>query len=79
MFYPYVAISATQTCEGDDLRHAMLPFSFLFFGHAKNLGTCEATKDRSSESSKNREKTEHLWAASGGAFRLGQRSRSVLT
>ena len=39
---------------------AIFSLSFLFFGNAKNLGTCEATKDRSSASFKNREKKKHL-------------------
>ena len=62
MFYAYVMISAAQACESDDLRHVMSQFSlsFLFFGCAKNLGICEAMKDRSGASSKNREKKEHL-------------------
>ena len=62
MFYACVTISATQARESDDLRHAMSPFSlsFLFFKRTKNLGICEATKDRSDASSKNREKKEHL-------------------
>ena len=34
--------------------------SFFFFGPAKKLGICEATKNRSSAFSKNREKKEHL-------------------
>ena len=63
MFYPYVMISAAQAHETDDLRHAMSPFSLFlsyFFGRVKNLGICEATKDRSGASSRNREKKEHL-------------------
>ena len=68
MFYPYVTKSAAQFRESDDLRHAMSPFSLSFFGCAKNLGICEAMRDRGGASSKNREKKEYLWAASGGAF-----------
>ena len=59
IFYPYVTISATQTRESDDLHHAMSPFSLFL---PKNLGICEATKDRSSASSKNGKE-----GASGGA------------
>ena len=58
------------------LRHEMSPF---FFGCAKNLGICEATKDSSGASSKLREKKERLWAAFGGAFELGQHLRGVVT
>ena len=39
---------------------AIFSLSFLFFGCAKNLGICEAMKDRSGASSRNREKKEHL-------------------
>ena len=81
MFYPYVPISAAQARKSDDLCHAMSPFSFFlfsFFRCAKNLGICEATKNHSGASSKNREKKEHLWAAFGGAFKLGQPAHSVL-
>ena len=63
MFYPYVTISAAQARESDDLRHAMSPFfsfSFFFSGRTKNPGICEAMKDSSVASSKNREKKEHL-------------------
>ena len=70
-------ISAAQTHESDDLRHAMSPFfslSFFFFGRAKNLGICEATKDRSGASSKKQGEE----GAAGGAFRLGQPSHSVV-
>ena len=62
MFYPYVTISAAQAHESDDLRHVMSPFSLFllfFFRHANNLGICEATKDRSDASSRNREKKDH--------------------
>ena len=41
---------------------------FLLFRVHKESWICEATKDRSSASSRNREKKEHLWAALGGAF-----------
>ena len=77
MFYPYITISAAQASESYDLHHAMSTstFSLFFFRHAKNLGICEATKDSSGASSKNREKK----AAFGGAFELGQPSRSVVT
>ena len=34
--------------------------SFFFIGRAKNLGICEAAKESSGASSKNREKKEHL-------------------
>ena len=51
-FYPCVTISAAQACKSDDIHHAKSPFSFL--------GICEATKDRSGASSRNREKKEHL-------------------
>ena len=47
---------------------AIFSLSFCFFGRAKNLGICEATKDHSGASSKNRSKE----GASGGAFRLEQ-------
>ena len=39
---------------------AIFSLSFFFFGHAKNLGICEATKDRSGASSRNREQKEPL-------------------
>ena len=39
---------------------AIFSLSFLFFGLAKNLGICEATKDSSGASSRNREQKEHL-------------------
>ena len=42
---------------------AIFSFSFLFFGRAKNLGTCEATKDHSGASSRKQGKE----GASGGA------------
>ena len=35
---------------------AIFSLSFFFFGRSKNLGICEATKDSSRASSKNREK-----------------------
>ena len=50
-----------------NLRVAMFSLSFSF-GCANNLGICEATKDSSGESSKNRENK----AAFGGALELGQ-------
>ena len=52
---------------------------FFFFGYAKNLGICEAAKDSSGASSEKREKEEHLWAASGGAFGLEQPLHSIVT
>ena len=55
MFYPYVTISAAQARESDDLHHPMSPFSVFFFGRAKNHGICEATKDSSGASSKEKE------------------------
>ena len=39
---------------------AIFSLSFFFFGHKKNLRICEATKDRNSASSRNREQKEHL-------------------
>ena len=39
---------------------AIFSLSIFFFGCAKDLGICEATKDRSYASSNNREKKEHL-------------------
>ena len=39
---------------------AIFSLSFFFFGHTKNLGICEATKDRSGSSSRNRKKEEPL-------------------
>ena len=51
---------------------ALFSLSFFSSGCAKNLGICEAAKDSSRASSKKREREEHLWAAFGGAFRLGQ-------
>ena len=61
MFYPYITISAAQACKSDDVRNAMSPFSlFLLFRVLKNLGICEAVKDRSGASSRNREQKEHL-------------------
>ena len=71
MFYPYVMISAAQTRKSDDLRQCCHVCYSFFYGCAKNLGICEATKDDSGASSKNSEKKQRLWAASGGAFRLG--------
>ena len=57
-------ISAAQARESDDLRHAISPFSlflsFFCFACSKNLGICEATKDRSGASCRNREQKEHL-------------------
>ena len=37
---------------------AIFSLSYFFFGRAKNLGICEATKDRSGASSRNREEKE---------------------
>ena len=45
---------------------ALFSLSFFFFGRAKNLGICEAAKDQSGTSSKNREKKEHLEEPSSG-------------
>ena len=45
---------------------AIFSLSFFVFGHTKNLGIGEATKDSSGESSKKRENKEHLWAVCGG-------------
>ena len=50
--------------------HHFLSF-FLLFRMPKNLGICEAMKDRSGVSSKKREKK----AAFGGAFQLGHSNR----
>ena len=69
MFYSYVMISAAQAHERDDLRHTMSPFSLFvssFSCCAKNLGICEAMKDRSGSSSRNREKKEPLEEPSDG-------------
>ena len=82
MFYPYVTISVAQVRKSDDLRHAMSPFSlflYSFSGALKNLGICEVTKDNSCESSKKKVKKEHLWAAFGGALKLGQPLRGQVT
>ena len=67
MFHPYVTISAAQARESDDLRHVMSPFSlsFFLFRHAKNLGICEAVKDGSGASSRNRRRRS-IWRS----FRL---------
>ena len=78
MFYPYVTISATQARVSDDQRYVMSPFfslSFFFFGRAKNLGICEATKDSSGASSKKRDKMVTF----GGAFEFGQPAHGVVT
>ena len=64
-----VTIYSTQCC------HFYLFLPFFFFGCAKNLGICEATKDSSGASSKNREKD----AAFGGAVGLGEPSLGVVT
>ena len=50
-------------------------FLLFFFGRTENLGICEATKDCSGASSKKWGKE----GAFGGAFGLGQPSRSVVT
>ena len=62
---PYIMISAAQVRESDYLRHAMSPFSFFFsIVHVKNLGICEATKDRSGASSRNWRRS--LWRIQTG-------------
>ena len=67
-----------RSAGSDDLHHVMSPFSLflsVFFGRTNNLGVCEGTKDCSGASYRNRE----MKAASGGAFGLGQPSRSIVT
>ena len=70
----YATISAAYARESDDLRHVMLPFSlflFFFFGHAKNLGIFEATKDSSRASSKNRKKKAAFVGCIWRSLRIG--------
>ena len=50
---------------------AIFFLSFFFFGQAKNFGICEATKDRSDASSRNREKKEHLEDSDWDKLRAG--------
>ena len=80
MFYPYAILCHPGPWKWRSTSHDVAIFSpsFFFFGRAKNLGICEATKDRSSVSSKKREKKEPLWAAFGGAFGLEQPSCGVV-
>ena len=70
------------TCLSEGLafvdHKCIFSLSSFFFGCAKNLGICKATKDSSRASSKKRCMKEHLWAASGGAFELGQPSSGVV-
>ena len=51
---------------------AIFSLSFFFFGWAKNLGICKTTSDRSSASSRNREKKEHLGELQSGTDFLWQ-------
>ena len=59
MFYPYVTISRVMPCDV-----TIFTFFLLFQEESKNFGICEATKDRSGASSKDREKEEHVEEAS---------------
>ena len=72
MFYSYIMISPPRPTKWRPTPRdvTILSLSFCFFGHTKNHGICEATKDRSHASSKKRE--------IGGAFKLGQSSHGVI-
>ena len=78
MFYSCVMISAAQACKSDDLRHAMLPFSLFlsfflsFSGTQRILGYVRPRRIVTVHPPKTGKKRPHLWAASGGAFELGQ-------
>ena len=63
-----VMIYATRCC------HFLSFFLSYFFGHAKNLGICEATKDSNSPSSKNREKKATFVGCIWRSLRIGTAS-----
>ena len=75
--FPYIMIFGLWKWRSTPRDVSIFSLSFFFFGHAKNLGICEATyvKDSSRASSKKREKK----AAFGRAFRLRQLLRGVVT
>ena len=72
--YPYVMISAAQARESDDLRHTMSPFSLFlspFSGTQRILGYVRPRRVVAVHPPKRGKRKPHLWAAFGGAFRLG--------
>ena len=79
MFYPYATTSATQAHESDNLRHAMSLFSlFLSFSGAQRISGY-VRPQRIVAVHPPKTVKPHFWAAFGGAVRLGQPLRGVVT
>ena len=75
MFYPYVTISAAQARKSDNLHHVMSPFSLFlssFSGMQRILGYVRRIVAVHPQK-------QGKEGATGGAFRLGQPSRRVVT
>ena len=78
----FLVASPDVLLESDDIRHKMLPFSLFrssFSGAQRILGYVRPRRIAAAPPPKRGKRRQNLWAAFGGAFKLGQTWHSVVT